>query len=77
MVDNPKYWNGRTNINSQWYLQFEPSINCRACKGSGYVIGNIKDAIETLKFWKSDPKSITEKELRQAVEILVNVFSKD
>ena len=70
--DNPKYWNAsRAN---DWYLQYPTRINCRACKGTGYVIGDVRDAIDILKVWKNNPQGITDKEFKQAIEILEKIF---
>ena len=42
--DNPKY------INCHSFCEgIESRINCKKCKGSGYVIGNIKDVVSFLK----------------------------
>ena len=43
-VENGRYWNAKAKYNTDWYLQFEPYINCRECKGTGYVLSDVKDA---------------------------------
>ncbi len=74
--DNPKYWNAKSKYQTDWYLIYDPIIKCNYCKGTGYVIKDIKDAINILKVWKNNPKGITDKEFKQAVEILEKIFDK-
>ncbi len=68
--DNPKYWNAI----GDWKLQYEPTIKCRACKGTGYVIADFKDAINILQVWKNNPRGIDDKDFKLAVEILEKIF---
>jgi len=70
--DNPRYWNMSATI--AWERGIPSRINCRECKGTGYVIGDVKDAIDTLRAWKNNPQGITNKEFKQAIEILEKLF---
>ena len=71
--DNPKYWNA-TRMND-WYLQYNPRIDCRACKGTGYMIGDVRDAIDILRVYKNNPHGITKSEFLKAIEILEKLFN--
>lgn len=47
--DNPKYYEAKCKYKTDYYLTFEPTIKCRACKGTGYVIGDVKDVLNFLR----------------------------
>lgn len=66
---NPKYYSSRAD-----YIMYEPYKKCGICKGSGYVIGDIKDAFNVLRVYKNNPKSITDEEFKKCIEILEKVF---
>ena len=66
--DNPKYpipygnWAG------------EPTINCKKCKGSGYIIGNVKDVLDLLNhlevYFKYDKDYL--KQVKQCINVIEN-----
>jgi len=75
--DNPKYWNAKAKYQTDWYLHYKTRVNCKTCKGTGYVIGDVMDAIDVLKVWKNNPNGITNKDFKQAIEILEKIFDKN
>lgn len=46
---NERYWKAKADINSSGYLRYNPSVKCGKCKGSGFIIGNIKEVLDFLK----------------------------
>jgi len=74
-VENCRYWNAKAKYNTDWYLQFEPYINCRECKGTGYVLSDVKDAIDYLKVFKNNPNPLSTKDFKISIEILEKLFN--
>lgn len=52
LVDNSVYWTKKLNLQSSSYLLHDPTIKCKKCHGSGYIIGNTKDVVDFLKHLK-------------------------
>ncbi len=49
-IDNPKYWTAKSDYpRSDYYLSFETTLKCKACKGAGYIVANIKDILDILR----------------------------
>jgi len=48
-VDNSVYWKKKENLHSSAYLLHDPTIKCKKCHGSGYIIGNMNDILDFLK----------------------------
>ena len=66
--DNPKYWDKRYDS----YILHDPRINCRKCKGTGYVIGNIKEVFGFLKVLEdrfNHDKEVL-KEIKQCIDAI-------
>ena len=51
-----------------------PSIDCGKCKGSGYVIGNIKDVLQHLKYLqiKFEYDKTLLREINQCIDTIEN-----
>lgn len=71
--ENARYWNAKSNINSDYYLRYEPSIECGKCKGSGYIIGNVKDVLDFLKHLEA-AKFMHDKEYREQVRQCIDAI---
>lgn len=74
MIDNNKYWNTKAKYQSDYYLRYDPMIKCKTCKGTGYVLSEVKDAIDLLRVYKNNPPCIGSKEFKLAIEILEKLF---
>ncbi|MCR9066501.1 MAG: hypothetical protein NXI00_21185 [Cytophagales bacterium] len=76
--DNPKYWNTKAKYpKSDWYLQYDATINCRKCKGTGYLLEDVKDAIEVLKVWRNSRVNISHEDFKKSIDILDKLFEDD
>jgi predicted methyltransferase len=73
VVENPKYWNAKNRYpNSDYYLQFDTSITCKKCNGSGYIIGKIKDVLQLLSHLKTKFENNPEykREIQQCIDLI-------
>jgi RecJ-like exonuclease len=70
--DNEKYWKAKANIHNDNYMRYEPSIKCSKCKGSGYIIGNVKDVLSFLKHLEF--KFSKDKEYLEQVKNCINTI---
>lgn len=73
--DNPRYWSAKAKYATEYYLRYDPRIRCRECKGTGYVVGDVRDAIDTLRVWKNNPQGLLHSsDFTKAVKILEKLF---
>ena len=49
---------------------YNPTIKCKQCNGSGYIIGNINDIVDRLKV-AANGVTITQKEAKQMLEAIL------
>ncbi len=69
-VDNPQYYR---YSNAVAYENGIPTrIKCRRCGGEGYFVGNVKEAIDTLKTSIANRKGLTVRESKQLLRVLNN-----
>jgi RecJ-like exonuclease len=74
-VDNPAYWNAKAKYHTGWELQYPTRINCRACKGTGFVLESTKDAINEIQVWLNNPNGVKKEDLQKAIDILKRELS--
>ena len=67
-VSNPRYYNNDAQYS--WSHGISPSKICSACKGSGYIIGNMKDIVERLRC-AANGVTISDREAKQMYEAIV------
>lgn len=46
---NQRYYSAKERYPTCYYLKYEPTVTCRKCKGTGFIIGNPKEVLEFLK----------------------------
>lgn len=69
-VENPRYFNGQYSCTEAWERGYDPSIKCRKCNGTGYIIGNISDIVNRLRA-ASNGVTITTREAKQMLEAIL------
>ena len=72
--DNQRYWTAKANIHNDSYMRYEPNIKCKSCKGSGYIVGNVKDVLDFLRILEN--KFRNEKEYLEQVKNCINTIEK-
>ena len=70
-VDNPRYWSGRYSCVEAWERGISPTIKCKKCDGSGYIIGCIADIVDRLKVAANGGVAITQKEANEMLEAIL------
>lgn len=56
--------------NSDAYMQYNPTKKCGKCKGTGFIIGNVSEVLDFLKFLEG---KIERKEFLSGKEIIDQV----
>lgn len=69
-IDNPRYY----NVPSwQAYEDGIPTrLECKKCKGHGFILGNVEDAINLLDKAVADKRGLTETETKQLLNIIID-----
>lgn len=71
--DNQRYWNAKAKYQTDYYLRFEPTVKCGNCKGSGYIIGNVKDVLDFLRHLEKG-KFMYDKEYAEQTRQCINAI---
>lgn len=66
--DNQRYWNTAACI--AYERGIEARKKCGKCKGTGYIIGNVKDVLDLLKVLKNNRQCCTDKEIQQCIDAI-------
>ena len=73
--DNQRYWNAKAKYQTDYYLRFEPSVKCRNCKGSGFIIGNIQEILDFLNHLEI-AKFMNDKEYKHLTRQCIDAIEK-
>ena len=69
-IDNPRYWGGRYSCIEAWERGYDPSIKCKQCNGTGYIIGNMSEIVDRLRC-AANGVTIRTKEAKQMLEAIL------
>lgn len=61
--ENPKY-----PMKGNW--AGVSSFKCGKCRGTGYVIGSIKEVLEFLKVLQNNPSAITKHDIQECIDTI-------
>ena len=73
IVDNLAYWNAKAKYGIDWAMfKHNPKINCKVCKGLGYIVSDMPDILHELKDIAITIPSSEQKRLRNCINIIEN-----